>query len=170
LTSAASPGEPNVTMRRLIILLATAGYAGFVPVAPGTAGSIVGLILAWAIFGGFWQVPWQIAVPAFAVLFVLACWVSGRAEEIFNQPDSSHIVIDEVLGMVATMFGNPVDWSHLAVGFVLFRLFDIIKPFPAGLIDRRMRGGAGVMLDDLAAAIYANIVLRLVARLFWPAA
>jgi len=156
-------------MRRLIVLLATAGYAGFVPVAPGTAGSIVGLILAWAIFGGIWQIPWQITVPAFAVLFVFACWVSGRAEEIFNQPDSSHIVIDEVLGMVATMFRNPVDWSHLVVGFVLFRLFDIIKPFPAGLIDRRMRGGAGVMLDDLAAAIYANIVLRIVARLFWPA-
>lgn len=155
-------------MRGLIVLLATAGYAGFVPVAPGTAGSLVGLILAWAIFGGIWQVPWQIAVPSFAVLFVLGCWVSGRAEEIFDQADSSHIVIDEVLGMVATMFQNPVDWGHLVVGFVLFRLFDIVKPFPAGLIDRRMRGGAGVMLDDLAAAIYANIGLRIVARLFWP--
>ena len=155
-------------MRRLIVLLATAGYAGFVPVAPGTAGSLVGLILAWAIFGGIWQVPWQITVPAFAALFVLACWVSGRAEEIFNQPDSSHIVIDEVLGMVATMFQNPVDWVHLAVGFLLFRLFDIVKPFPAGLIDRSVRGGAGVMLDDLAAAIYANVVLRIVARLLLP--
>jgi len=155
-------------MRRLIVLLATAGYAGFVPVAPGTAGSLIGLILAWAIFGGIWQVPWQITVPAFAALFVLACWVSGRAEEIFNQPDSSHIVIDEVLGMVATMFQNPVDWVHLAVGFLLFRLFDIVKPFPAGLIDRSVRGGAGVMLDDLAAAIYANVVLRIVARLLLP--
>jgi phosphatidylglycerophosphatase A len=157
-------------MRGLIVLLATAGYAGFVPVAPGTAGSLVGLILAWAIFGGIWQVPWQVAVPAFAVLFVLAGWVSGRAEEILNQPDSSHIVIDEVLGMVATMFQNPADWGHLVAGFVLFRLFDIVKPFPAGLIDRRVRGGAGVMLDDLAAAIYANIVLRIVARLLWPSA
>jgi len=156
-------------MRKLIVFLATAGYAGFVPVAPGTAGSLVGLTLAWAIFGGFWQIPWQIAVPGFVVLFVFACWISGRAEEIFNQPDSSHIVIDEVLGMVATMFQNPVDRRHLIIGFVLFRLFDIVKPFPAGLIDRQMRGGAGVMLDDLAAAIYSNIVLRVVARLIWPA-
>jgi phosphatidylglycerophosphatase A len=156
-------------MRALIVFLATAGYAGFVPFAPGTAGSVVGLIVAWAIFGGFWQVPWLIAVPAFAVLFIFACWISGRAEEIFNQPDSSKIVIDEVLGMVATMFQNPVDLGHLIAGFALFRLFDIIKPFPAGLIDRRVRGGAGVMLDDLAAAIYANIVLRLMVRLVWPA-
>ncbi len=153
-------------MRKLIVFLATAGYAGFVPVAPGTAGSVVGLVIAWAIFGGIWHVPWQITVPAFVVLFVAACWISGRAEEIFNEPDSSHIVIDEVLGIIATMFLNPVDWKHLVAGFALFRLFDIVKPFPANTIDRNMRGGLGVMLDDVAAAIYANIVLRILARLF----
>ena len=90
-----------------------------------------------------------------------ACWISGRAEVIFNEPDSSKIVIDEVFGMAATMFLNPIGWPQLLAGFVLFRLFDIIKPFPANLIDRRMRGGAGVMLDDLAAAVYANSILRL---------
>jgi len=157
-------------MRKLIVFLATAGYAGFVPLAPGSAGSLVGLIVAWAIFGGVWQVPSMIVVPVFAAAFVAAWWISGQAEEILNQPDSSHIVIDEVLGMVATMFLNPVDRGHLIIGFVLFRLFDIVKPFPAGFIDRRLRGGAGVMLDDLAAAIYANIMLRMVARLIWPAA
>jgi len=150
-------------MRGLIVFLATAGYAGFAPIAPGTAGSVVGLIAAWAIFD-VWQLPWHIVVPAFAVIFAASCWISGRAEEIFNQPDSSHIVIDEVLGMIATMFQNPSDWSHMFLGFALFRLFDVVKPFPAGLIDRRMRGGAGVMLDDLGAAIYANIVLRLIVR------
>ncbi|HTY54414.1 MAG TPA: phosphatidylglycerophosphatase A [Candidatus Binataceae bacterium] len=157
-------------MRGLIVFVATAGYTGFAPYAPGTAGSVVGLIVSWAIFGGIWQLPWPIVVPGFAVIFVAACWISGRAEEILNQPDSSHIVIDEVLGMVATMFQNPIGWGPLIAGFGLFRLFDIVKPFPAGFIDRRMRGGAGVMLDDLAAAIYANIVLRLIVHFVWPAA
>ena len=153
------------TMRRLIVFFATAAYAGFVPVTPGTAGSLVGLIVAWAVFGGLCRISGQIALLAFAVLFASACWISGRAEEIFGEPDSPHIVIDEVFGMVATMFMNPVDLVHLVVGFALFRLFDITKPFPAGLIERRVRGGAGVMLDDLAAAIYANIALRILARL-----
>ncbi len=153
------------TMRRLIVFFATASYAGFVPVAPGSAGSLVGLIVAWAIFGGLCQISGQIVVLAFAILVVPACWSSGRAEEIFGEIDSPHIVIDEVFGMVATMFLNPVDWVHLVVGFALFRLFDITKPFPAGLIERRVRGGAGVMFDDLAAAIYANIALRILTRL-----
>ena len=69
-----------------------------------------------------------------------------------------------MVGMVATMFLCPAaGWMAFAAGFALFRLFDIIKPFPAGLIDRRMRGGAGVMLDDLVAAIYANFVLQMLA-------
>ena len=153
------------TMRRLIVFFATAAYAGFVPVAPGTAGSLVGLIVAWAVFGGLCQTSWQVAALAFAALLAPACWISGRAEEIFGEIDSPHIVIDEVFGMVATMFMNPVDLLHLVVGFALFRLFDITKPFPAGLLERRVRGGAGVMLDDLAAAIYANIALRILARL-----
>jgi len=152
-------------MRRLIVFFATAAYAGFVPVIPGTAGSLVGLVVAWAVFGRLCQVSWQIAVLAFAVVFAPACWIAGRAEEIFGKPDSPHIVIDEVFGMVATMFLNPIDAVHLFVGFALFRLFDITKPFPAGLIERRIRGGPGVMLDDLAAAIYANIALRILARL-----
>ena len=152
-------------MRRLIVFFATAAYSGFVPVAPGSAGSLVGLIVAWAVFGRLCQVSWQIAAVVFVALFVLACWIAGRAEEIFDETDSLHIVIDEVFGMVATMFLNPVDPVHLVVGFALFRLFDITKPFPAGLIERRLRGGAGVMLDDLAAAIYANIALRILARI-----
>ena len=71
---------------------------------------------------------------------------------------------DEVLGMVATMFLLPTDWRHLALGFLLFRLFDVIKPFPANAIDRRMPGGTGVMLDDLSSAVYANLVGQAVAR------
>ena len=106
----------------------------------------------------------MIFVALFAAVMVLACLIAGRAEEIFGEHDSSKIVLDEVLGMIATMFLNPLGWGWLLGGFLLFRLFDIIKPFPASVIDRRMPGGPGVMLDDLFAGIYANIVLRILAH------
>jgi len=150
--------------RAILIFLATGAYLGFVPVAPGTAGSVLGLVVAWAALGGVGGHLW-LAVAAFACVFALGCWIAQRAQIILGQHDSPHIVLDEVMGMVATMFLNPLDWMHLLIGFGLFRLFDIVKLPPANLIDRGVRGGLGVMLDDFAAAIYANIVLRFVAHL-----
>jgi len=151
-------------IRAIVIFLATGAYTGFVPGAPGTAGSVVGLVLAWLVLG--WaDVHLWIAIAIFAGAFALGCLIASRAEAIFGGHDSSHIVLDEVLGMVATMFLNPLDRVHLVVGFALFRLFDIVKLFPASLIDRRVPGGFGVMLDDLAAAVYANIALRFVVHL-----
>lgn len=151
-------------MRAIVIFIATGAYTGFVPVAPGTAGSVVGLVLAWLVLGWANAHVW-IAAAVFTAAFALGCLIAGRAEAIFGEHDSSHIVLDEVMGMLATMFLNPLDWVHLVVGFVLFRLFDIVKLFPASVIDSRMPGGLGVMLDDLAAAVYANIALRFVAHL-----
>src|ERR1700693_4623938 len=124
-------------MRQIIIFLATGAYTGYSPFAPGTAGSVVGLIIGYFFFS-----------PIFAAAFVPACLIAGRAEQIFGEHDSSKIVLDEVFGMIATMFLNPLGWGWLLGGFLLFRIFDIIKPFPAGFIDRKMPGGPGVMLDD----------------------
>ncbi len=150
--------------RAFIIFVASGAYTGFVPFAPGTAGSLVGLVLAWATLP--WAgLHWALALAAFGGAFAAGCWIAHRAQAIFGEPDSPHIVLDEVMGMVATMFLNPLDAIHLGLGFVLFRLFDIVKLPPAGAIDRKMRGGLGVMLDDLAAAVYANIALRVVAHL-----
>jgi phosphatidylglycerophosphatase A len=151
-------------MRALIIFFATGIYTGYAPIAPGTAGSVVGLVLAWAVFGPLWTASPVVCLIVFTIAFIPACWISTRAEVIFGQHDSPHIVLDEVLGMVATMFGNPLTWPYLLSGFLMFRFFDVIKPFPANLLDRRVPGGAGVMLDDLAAAIYANIVLQVIGR------
>lgn len=152
-------------MENLIILLATGIYSGYAPVAPGTAGSVVGVILGYLVCAPIWRrSPLGFAI-GFAIIFALSCWIAGRAEEIFQQHDCPHIVLDEVLGMVATMYLNPLGWPWLAAGFVAFRLFDIIKPFPAGLIDRRLGGGSAVMLDDLAAGVYANLAVRILARL-----
>jgi phosphatidylglycerophosphatase A len=151
-------------MRQLIIFLATGAYTGYSPVAPGTAGSVVGIIIGYFICAPLWQSAPIIFALIFAAVFAVSCWIADRAEKIFQEHDSSRIVLDEVLGMIATMYLNPIGWPWLLGGFLLFRIFDIIKPYPASLIDRRMSGGAGVMLDDLFAGIYANLVLRILAH------
>jgi phosphatidylglycerophosphatase A len=153
-------------MRQVIIFLATGAYTGYSPVAPGTAGSVVGLIIGYFFCAPMWQQEPMIFAAILAAAYVPACLIAGRAEQIFGEHDSSKIVLDEVLGMIATMFLNPITWLSLLGGFLLFRIFDIIKPFPASLIDRKMPGGPGVMLDDLFSAIYANIVLRILAHVF----
>jgi len=111
---------------------------------------------------------WAEFPATFLALFMLAftggCWVAWRAETVFGGPDCATIVLDEILGMIAAMYRNPIGWDWLIAGFALFRVFDIIKPWPANRFDR-MRGGAGVMLDDLAAGIYANLTLELLRRL-----
>lgn len=151
-------------MPNLILFLATGFYSGYAPFAPGTAGSVVGLVLAWGVTVPLERRSPLAALALIAGLFAVGCWLSGHAEELLDQHDSSHIVIDEIVGMALTMYLCPAaSWMTFGAGFALFRLFDILKPEPAGLIDRRMRGGAAVMLDDVVAAIYANLVLHLLA-------
>jgi phosphatidylglycerophosphatase A len=153
-------------MQFIITLLATGFYSGYVPYAPGTAGSVVGVAIWWLAFEPLTKRSPSGAVALFALMFVAGCFISDRAERIFGTRDSSLIVIDEVMGVVATMFLNPTGWPWLMAGFAAFRLFDVVKPFPAGWIDRTMSGGPAVMLDDLAAAVYANLVLQIASRLF----
>src|SRR5271154_1492345 len=131
-------------MRALIIFFATGIYSGYSPIAPGTAGSVVGMAVVWLMFGPLWAHSPALCLIVFAIAFAIACLVSDRPEKIF---------------------GTPITFGWLMLGFLLFQIADVIKPWPANLIDRRMRNGAGVMLDDLAAAIYANIVLQVIWRL-----
>jgi phosphatidylglycerophosphatase A len=154
-----------IWMRALVIFFATGIYTGYSPYASGTAGSVVGMILSWFVFMPLWKRSPALCLVIFAIAFVIACWISDEAERIFEEHDSSKIVIDEVLGMVFTMFGNPMTWPYMLAGFFLFRMFDIFKPFPAGYVDAHIRNGIGVMVDDLAAAVYANIVLQIAARI-----
>jgi len=151
-------------VRKLILFFATGFYSGYLPVAPGTAGSVVGLLLAWGVTVPLEHRSRLAALALIAALFAVGCWLSERAEELLDQHDSSHIVIDEIVAMALTMYLCPAaSWMAFAAGFALFRLFDVLKPEPAGLIDRRMRGGVAVMLDDVVAAIYANLVLHALA-------
>jgi phosphatidylglycerophosphatase A len=152
-------GSSAATIYRIAVtFLASGAFVGYVPVVPGSIGSLVGLFVARSTVSS-WQYSPAIFLTTFALVFVGACKIADCAGKILGHPDSPAIVIDEILGMIATMLGNPVSWPWLMAGFGLFRLFDILKPWPASWFDR-MHGGAGVMLDDLAAAFYANVALR----------
>lgn len=99
---------------------------------------------------------------AAAAVFVLpAVWIAGRAEAALGRKDAPTIVIDEVAGMLVTLAGVPFSPGAVVAGFVLFRAFDVLKPWPARLIERRLPGGWGVVLDDVAAGVYGNLTLQL---------
>ncbi|HJZ71719.1 MAG TPA: phosphatidylglycerophosphatase A [Vicinamibacterales bacterium] len=136
------------------LVVATVCGVGYAPVAPGTFGSAAGLVLWWILPGA----P-AVQAAAIAALFVLGSWSGNVAERYYGRTDPGQVVIDEVMGMLITLFMNPVGWRGAIGGFFLFRLFDVIKPYPANRLER-LHGGVGVMADDGMAAIYANLVLR----------
>lgn len=152
-------------MTRLAVFLATAGYSGYFPIAPGTVGSALGLLVYAAIRWG--QSPVLPIVEVLVILFLFAAgvWASTGAERYFGGIDPGPIVVDEVVGMLMTLALIPVGLSGALAGFVLFRIFDVIKPFPARRFEA-LHGGLGVMADDAMAAIYANVSLRLLMALF----
>ena len=140
---------------RLGLAVATFGGVGYVPVAPGTFGSAAGLLV-------WWLLPVSPTVQGIAIvaIFIAGSWGGNVAERHFGRTDPGQVVIDEVMGMLITLFLNPVGWIGALAGFLLFRVFDVIKPYPANRLER-LHGGIGVMADDGMAAIYANLVLRL---------
>jgi phosphatidylglycerophosphatase A len=139
---------------RLGLAIATTFGVGYIPFAPGTFGSLAGLLL-WLVL------PASLAAQtaAIVVVFAAGCWSAGIAERHFGRTDPGYVVIDEVMGMLMTLFMNPVGWRGAAGAFLLFRIFDVVKPFPANRLEA-LHGGVGVMADDGMAAIYANLVLR----------
>jgi phosphatidylglycerophosphatase A len=138
------------------LLVATVLGVGYVPVAPGTFGSAAGLLL-WLVL------PASLVVQAgvILVLFAVGSWSGTVAEQHFGRTDPGQVVIDEVVGVLITLFMNPVGWRGAFLGFLLFRVADIVKPFPANRFER-LHGGVGVMADDAMAAVYSNLALRLV--------
>jgi len=151
---------PTPKSRIPALAIATVLGVGYAPFAPGTFGSAAGLVL-WALL------PATITAQgvAIVVLFVAGSWSGTVAERHFGRTDPGHIVIDEVMGMLITLFMNPVGWMGALGGFFLFRVADVIKPYPANRLER-LHGGIGVMADDGMAAIYANIALRICMWLF----
>lgn len=147
-------------MRQIILFLASGAGSGYIPFAPGTWGSAVGLLVYWLLL----RLPqWPLAVTVAAVVF-LSCWIAGLAEELLAAKDPQVIVIDEVAGMLVALMFLPASGRVVLAAFVLFRLFDIWKPFPARWIQENLPGGWGVVGDDVMAGIYANLVLQIVLR------
>ncbi|MDD5723071.1 MAG: phosphatidylglycerophosphatase A [Syntrophales bacterium] len=145
---------------RFIRVAATGLGSGLSPFAPGTAGTLVG-VLVYMVFSRF---PWPLYLLSVVVLSLFAVYVSWEAERIYNKKDPSLIVIDEIVGFQVTMFlVAPTAW-HVFSGFILFRAFDIIKPFPIRLCEQKLPGGYGVVGDDIVAGVYSNVVLLLLVR------
>ncbi len=144
-------------MTRLAVFLATFGYCGYFPIAPGTVGSAAGLAVYAVVRLGHSA---TLEAAVIALFFAVGVWAGTTAERYFGGIDPGPIVIDEVVGMLITLAFVPVGWSGALAGFVLFRIFDVIKPYPAGRFER-LHGGLGVMADDAMAAVYANVCLRL---------
>src|SRR2546427_4182571 len=151
-------------MRTLALAVATVGGIGSAPVASGTVGSLAAVPLLPVLATLRTRSPAGYAVVLVALVLV-AIWAAGRAEEILGGHDHSQIVIDEVAGLVMAGIFLPGTWLATALAFFLFRLLDVLKPFPAGLIDRRVTGGLGVVGDDLVAGIYAGLLGRVVLQL-----
>ncbi len=140
--------------------LATGLGAGYLPVAPGTWGSLEGVAVAWAVH--LWAPHREGLILAFGAAFVagLGVWAAARTAAASNDPDPSKVVIDEVAGQLLAYVWVPLSWVSLALGFLLFRVFDIVKPFPARQSEN-LPGGWGIMTDDLIAGLFSGACLLL---------
>lgn len=150
-------------MIRFIMAIATGLFVGYLPFAPGTFGTALAIPLH-MLFITFSLPFYALAIGCTIVAGMLA---AGSAEKILDRKDPGVVVIDEVAGMLITLIGAPNNPYVWLIGFVLFRFFDIQKPFPIGLIDKRLHGGVGIMLDDIMAGIYSLIVLQIIIRIWF---
>jgi phosphatidylglycerophosphatase A len=142
---------------RLGLFVATCGYLGYVPIAPGTLGSAVGLVVFAAVR---WSGSAGLELAVIAFLLAIGVWSGNVAERHFGGVDPAPVILDEVAGMLITLALIPVTLPGAIVGFLLFRLLDVIKPWPANRLEA-LHGGLGVMADDAMAAVYGNVVMRL---------
>jgi phosphatidylglycerophosphatase A len=149
-------------MRHFILLLATGFGVGYSPIAPGTLGTFVAILIYYFLS--------EISPPLYEItligFFFLSVWVSENAERLFRKKDDQRIVIDEIIGFLITMLWVPKTIRFVIIGFFLFRFFDILKPFPIRRLEKGFKGGFGVVLDDVVAGVYANIVLQIICYFF----
>jgi phosphatidylglycerophosphatase A len=135
-------------------------YVGYSPHAPGTIGSLLGVIICFFLS----QSGTLIYSAAYLTSFLTAIWAATHASKYFSQEDPGQIVCDEVAGFMTAMLLIPFILTNVIIVFLLFRIFDIFKPFPINLIDRKMKSGFGIVFDDILAGIYANLTFRLLAQ------
>ncbi len=150
--------DPAFLLRHPAHLIAFGFGAGLAPKAPGTAGTVLGLPLFWGIAALARDLPARLALLAAA--FLLGVWACARAGRALGVADHGGIVWDEIVAYALVLLFTPPGWLWIALAFALFRLFDILKPWPIRFFDTRLKNGFGVMFDDLLAAVYAIAVLK----------
>ncbi|MGD8883865.1 MAG: phosphatidylglycerophosphatase A [Desulfobacterales bacterium] len=142
---------------RAVLFLATGFFIGTVPFAPGTFGSIIGLPICFLIS----RLNVLLAVICTILFILFAIWMAAAAEKVLQKKDAGEIVIDDIAGLIVTLVGLPFTLKTAIAGFIIFRAFDILKPFPIRLLEKKVAGGPGVVLDDVLAGLYGNLILRL---------
>jgi phosphatidylglycerophosphatase A len=148
---------------KIALSIATGFGAGYVPIAPGTAGTIVAIPL----FLGLAQLPSWLQILTTVAFTALAVHAANRAGHFYGANDDGHIVSDEIAGYLVTMLLVPVSLKTILVGFTLFRILDVIKPWPASYFDKRVHNGFGNVMDDVAAAVYGRALMAVLVWL-WP--
>jgi phosphatidylglycerophosphatase A len=150
-------GKGEGKTNHFILFFATGFGAGYSPIAPGTAGTLVAIPIYY--FLSF--IPFPLYELTIITFFFLSSWISEKAERHWGKRDHPRIVIDEMMGFLITMLWLPKTTLLIILGFFLFRFFDIVKPPPIRLLER-VKGGYGVVLDDVLAGVYSNIILHLI--------
>jgi phosphatidylglycerophosphatase A len=149
-------------MNRVFLFIATGFGVGYSPVAPGTLGTLIAIPIYYFLS----EIPSPLYEITLIGFFFLSVWISENAEIFFGKKDDQRIVIDEIVGFLITMLWIPKTVPFIIIGFFLFRFFDILKPFPIRRMERKLKGGFGVVLDDVMAGVYANIILHLIVRVY----
>ncbi len=144
------------------MFIATGAWTGYLPKAPGTWGSVLGV----AIWFGMRNLMLNQYLICVGILFVVGTICAGAAEKIVDRGDPGLVVIDEIVGQLIALIVVPLNPFAVVAAFVLFRLFDILKPFPINWLDQHIHGGLGIMLDDVVAGCYALLVLQLAYWIF----
>jgi phosphatidylglycerophosphatase A len=142
---------------KAILFFATGAGAGYLPKAPGTFGTVVALPICYVLSAA----GWFYAIPAILALVLLSVWIAGKAEKMIQQKDPGCIVIDEMAGMTVTLAGLPFHLIPVVVGFIVFRVLDIVKPVPIRTVEKKLSGGTGIVADDIIAGAMANVIVRI---------
>lgn len=145
-------------MKHFILFLATGFGVGYSPIVPGTLGTLIAIPIYYFLS----EIHFPLYEVTLIAFFFLSVWISENAERFFRKKDDQRIVIDEVIGFLITMLWVPKTLVFIIIGFFLFRVFDILKPFPIRRLEKGFKGGFGIVLDDVVAGVYANIFLRLI--------
>lgn len=147
----------NPALKGPILFFSSGTYLGYIPFASGTFGTLWGLPIFYILSAQSFRFQCLIITVSIG----LAIFLAGQTENFLKRKDPSQVVIDEIVGYMVTVAGMPFSWTTAISGFFIFRIMDILKPYPIRKIDQKMPGGWGIVLDDVLAGVYSHLLLRL---------